>query len=34
VVSCADFKFVDARWIVVHGKVFMTATALMLHARP
>ena len=34
VVGRADFEFVDAGRIVGHGQVFMTATALMLHARP
>jgi hypothetical protein len=34
VVGRANFEFVDAGWIVGHGQVFMTATALMLHARP
>jgi hypothetical protein len=33
VVGRADFEFVDAGWIVGHGQVFMTAAALMLHAR-
>lgn len=33
VVGRADFEFVNAGWIVGHGQVFMTAAALMLHAR-
>jgi hypothetical protein len=34
VVGDPDFEFVDAGGVLGHGQVFMTAAALMLHARP
>ena len=34
VVGDADFELVDTGGVLGHGQVFMTAAALMLHARP